>query len=95
MDLLSLPASDRLVHDVLSERRYLKNVTPDTLEWYQTAFKAYKRTATATTAPRKQTRRRVYLQAALVRPRPNGRGAATNPSLRPTGTARGPFQRWM
>jgi hypothetical protein len=30
--------------DFLHERRYLKNVTPSTIEWYETAFRAYQRT---------------------------------------------------
>ena len=29
-----------LFEQFLSQRRYLKNVTPSTIEWYQTAFKA-------------------------------------------------------
>ena len=50
----SLSASDRdhtvdplsftvLVDRFLNERRYLKNVTPDAIEWYETAFKAFRR----------------------------------------------------
>jgi len=37
MDLLS---TSRLFHDFLDQRRYLRNVTPSTIEWYETAFKA-------------------------------------------------------
>jgi integrase family protein with SAM-like domain len=33
-----------LFQQFLNERRYLKNVTPDTIEWYETAFKAFERT---------------------------------------------------
>jgi hypothetical protein len=29
-----------LFEQFLAQRRYLKSVTPSTLEWYQTAFKA-------------------------------------------------------
>ena len=40
-------ASDRLsstlFQQFLDERRYLKNVRPDTIEWYETAFKAFRR----------------------------------------------------
>jgi hypothetical protein len=32
-----------LVDRFVNERRYLKNVTPDTIEWYETAFKAFRR----------------------------------------------------
>src|SRR5690349_17184729 len=38
-DLLSAS----LFKQFLDERRYLKNVTPDTIEWYETAFKAFQR----------------------------------------------------
>ena len=41
MDLLS---TSRLFDDFLAQRRYLKNVTPSTIEWYETAFKAVQRT---------------------------------------------------
>jgi len=33
-----------LVEQFLNERRHLKNVTADTIEWYETAFKAFRRT---------------------------------------------------
>jgi integrase len=36
--------SSALFRQFLDERRYLKNVTPDTIEWYETAFKAFQRT---------------------------------------------------
>jgi len=39
-DPLAFP---KLVDRFLNERRYLKNVTPDTIEWYETAFKAFRR----------------------------------------------------
>src|SRR5262249_30672791 len=35
--------SSALFTQFLNERRYLKNVTPDTVEWYETAFKAFRR----------------------------------------------------
>jgi len=35
--------SSALFTQFLDERRYLKNVTPDTVEWYETAFKAFRR----------------------------------------------------
>jgi len=41
MDLLS---TSRLFQDFLAQRRYLKNVTSSTIEWYETAFKALQRT---------------------------------------------------
>ena len=41
MDLLS---TSRLFSDFLAQRRYLRNVTPSTIEWYETAFKALQRT---------------------------------------------------
>ena len=37
MDLLS---TSRLFHEFLDQRRYLRNVTPSTIEWSETAFKA-------------------------------------------------------
>ena len=37
MDLLSTSA---LFQDFLAQRRYLRNVTPATIEWYETAFNA-------------------------------------------------------
>src|SRR5262245_5194138 len=40
MDLLS---TSRLFEQFLAQRRYLKNVTPSTIEWYETAFKALQR----------------------------------------------------
>ena len=40
MDLLSTTA---LFEQFLAERRYLKNVTPSTLDWYDTAFKGFRR----------------------------------------------------
>src|SRR4051812_33522608 len=43
MDLLSASASKSLFDQFLAERRYLKNVTPDTIDWYQTAYKAFQR----------------------------------------------------
>jgi integrase/recombinase XerD len=36
-------SSAQLFEQFLNERRYLKNVTPDTIDWYQTAFKALQR----------------------------------------------------
>jgi site-specific recombinase XerD len=41
MDLLSM---SRLFEQFLAQRRYLKNVTSSTIEWYETAFKALQRT---------------------------------------------------
>ena len=41
MDLLS---TSQLFADFLAQRRYLRNVTPSTIEWYETAFKALQRT---------------------------------------------------
>ena len=41
MDLLS---TSSLFSDFLAQRRYLRNVTPATIEWYETAFKALQRT---------------------------------------------------
>src|SRR5262249_2365736 len=35
--------SSELFKQFLDERRYLKNVTADTIEWYETAFKAVRR----------------------------------------------------
>jgi site-specific recombinase XerD len=35
--------SSALFKQFLDERRYLKNVTPRTIEWYETAFKAFKK----------------------------------------------------
>lgn len=43
MDLLSSSSSKTFFEQFLIERRYLKNVTPDTIEWYETAFKAFQR----------------------------------------------------
>jgi site-specific recombinase XerD len=42
MDPLSTSA---LFQQFLRERRYLNNVTPSTIEWYETAFKALQRTS--------------------------------------------------
>ncbi|HEY2153168.1 MAG TPA: hypothetical protein VGH34_20330 [Vicinamibacterales bacterium] len=41
MDPLSTSA---LFQEFLAQRRYLKNVTPSTIEWYETAFKALQHT---------------------------------------------------
>ena len=40
MDLLSTSC---LFEQFLAQRRYLKNATPSTIEWYETAFKALQR----------------------------------------------------
>jgi hypothetical protein len=40
-----------LFEQFLTERRYLKNVTPATIEWYETAFKALQRAAGAESPP--------------------------------------------
>ena len=47
-DLLS---SADLFKQFLNERRYLKNVTPDTIEWYETAWKALQRTLNVAAPP--------------------------------------------
>jgi hypothetical protein len=44
-ELLSMSALSTLFERFLRERRYLKNVTPKTVVWYQTAFLAFTRTA--------------------------------------------------
>jgi hypothetical protein len=41
MDLLYV---SQLFEQFLAQRRYLKNVTSSTIEWYETAFKALQRT---------------------------------------------------
>ena len=60
MDPLSASDRDRngdplafpvLVDRFLNERRCLKNVTPDTIEWYDTAFKAFRRALNDATPP--------------------------------------------
>jgi hypothetical protein len=40
-----------LFEQFLAERRYLKNVTPSTLEWYETAFKALQKVFGADVPP--------------------------------------------
>jgi len=40
-----------LFEQFLAQRRYLKNVTPSTLEWYQTAFKALQKVLGADVPP--------------------------------------------
>ena len=37
-------ATSFLFQQFLTQRRYLKNVTPSTIEWYETAFKALQKT---------------------------------------------------
>ena len=44
-------ASADLFKQFLNERRYLKNVTGDTIEWYHTAWKAFQRTLNKTAPP--------------------------------------------
>ncbi|PYR05027.1 MAG: hypothetical protein DMG00_22300 [Acidobacteria bacterium] len=44
-------ASADLFKQFLNERRYLKNVTGDTIEWYDTAWKAFQRTLNKTAPP--------------------------------------------
>ena len=39
-----MPALSTLFEQFLRHRRYLQNVTPKTLTWYQTAFDAFSRT---------------------------------------------------
>jgi integrase/recombinase XerD len=50
MDPLSVCSSKAIFEQFLNERRYLKNVTSSTIEWYQTVFKAFQR-ASGTDAP--------------------------------------------
>jgi len=40
-----------LFEQLLSERRYLRNVTPSTLEWHETVFKALQKFLGADVAP--------------------------------------------
>jgi site-specific recombinase XerC len=40
-----------LFEQFLAQRRYLKNVTPSTIEWYQTAFKALQKALAADSPP--------------------------------------------
>ena len=40
-----------LFEQFLAQRRYLRNVTPSTIEWYQTAFKALQRALGADVPP--------------------------------------------
>ena len=40
---MTLCLTSTLFKQVLDERQYLKNVTTSTLEWYDTAFKAFER----------------------------------------------------
>jgi integrase/recombinase XerD len=40
MNLLAAKSSKTLFEQFLNERRFLKNVTPSTIEWYETAWKA-------------------------------------------------------
>lgn len=42
MDLLS---TSRLFQEFLAQRRYLRNVTPTTIEWHDTTFKALSRSS--------------------------------------------------
>jgi len=37
---------DSLFQQFLKERKYLRNVSPQTIEWYETAWKYFKRSAT-------------------------------------------------
>jgi hypothetical protein len=48
MDPLS---KSSLFEQFLTERRCLKNVTPSTIEWYETAFKAFQRSADSSPPP--------------------------------------------
>ena len=38
---------DSLLQQFLRERKYLRNVSPDTIEWYETAWKAFQGSATS------------------------------------------------
>jgi hypothetical protein len=40
---MNLLSTSCLFEEFLAQRRYLKNVTPSTIEWYETAFKAPQR----------------------------------------------------
>jgi integrase/recombinase XerD len=51
MDPLSACSSKLLFEQFLNERRYLKNVTPATIEWYETAFNAWQRGSGADSPP--------------------------------------------
>jgi site-specific recombinase XerD len=42
-----MSALSSLFERFLRERRYLKNVTPNTIAWYQSAFLAFTRTVSA------------------------------------------------
>jgi hypothetical protein len=47
MDPLSTCSSKTLFEQFLKDRRFLKNVTPSTIEWYETAWKALTRSQSA------------------------------------------------
>jgi site-specific recombinase XerD len=38
---------DDLLRQFLRERKYLRNVSPQTIEWYETAWKAFRDSATS------------------------------------------------
>jgi site-specific recombinase XerD len=38
---------DTLFQQFLKERKYLRNVSPQTIEWYETAWKAFRNSATS------------------------------------------------
>jgi len=57
-----LPSSSAaLFEQFLNERRYLKNVTADTIDWYETAFKAFRRTLNDDAPPITKTTRQSFV----------------------------------
>jgi site-specific recombinase XerD len=82
---------DSLLQQFLRERKYLRNLPPQTLEWYETAWKAFRKSATSClTNP--TTLNRLHLEEFIYSLRDRGvRPVTCNTWLR----ALNAFCRWL
>lgn len=80
---------DTLLEQFLRERKYLRNVSPETIEWYRTAWKAF---GSATSCPDPHALNRSHLEQFIYTLRDRGVKPVTcNTWLR----ALNAFFRWM
>jgi hypothetical protein len=90
VDLLSR-SSAALFERFLNGRRYLKNVTADTIEWYQTTFKAFCRAMDSDAPPNGRGTAERTLGATRQRLKPGGVRYSSCPAQR---QSRPPW-RWL
>ncbi len=82
------PSTADLFRDLLNQRRYLRNVTSDTLDWYQTAFKALQRVSQGPAPPLTKSSLQAFVVALRQR---NVKPVSVNTYLK----ALNAFCRWL